>query len=470
MTASPHGRCPVFPPPLKGKAALWRLFFKKRRSWMDGLYDRSYEMKMGEVRLPGLHLYMVNQPDLVRRVMVDDYADFPKHKMMGDILEPLLGESIFTTNGRQWQKQRQMLNPAFEMARVQYVFSLMQDAAAAMENRLRAQEHLPDIDIDHEMTYVTADIIFRTILSINLEEEEARRIFDAFVLFQKLSPRAALGRVFNLPSWWPFGRAAEKKRLAAGREIHEAIARVIRPRYDAGPDAGAERDILASLLKAVDPDTGERFSFNEIVDQVAMLFLAGHETSASALTWSVYLLSLHPEVQEEAHREVVSVLAQEPLGVSAIRHMDLVRDIFREALRLYPPVGFFARECAKKTKMRKKTMPKGSLVVVAPWLIHRHRDYWEKPNDFDPYRFSRDKGKMPMRDIWLPFGMGPRVCIGTAFAMQEAGLILAVLLKHYRISLKPGFVPEPVGRITVRSDNGMRVRLERRTETKAEAA
>jgi cytochrome P450 len=465
MSSVPHHpRCPVFPPPLKGKAALWKLFFKKQRSWMDGLYDRSYQMKMGEVRLPGVHLYMVNQPDLVRRVMIDDVAQFPKHKMMGDILEPLLGESIFTTNGRQWQKQREMLNPAFEMARVQYVFSLMQDAVTAMEARLAARADLADIDIDHEMTYVTADIIFRTILSVSIEEDEARAIFDAFVLFQKESPRAALHRVFNLPSWWPFGRRAEKKRLAAGEEIRAALTRVIRPRYDAGPGAGDEQDILASLLKSVDPDTGGRFSFNEIVDQVAMLFLAGHETSASALTWSLYLLSLNPEVQEDARREVMDVLAAEPLGVSAIRRMGLVRDVFREALRLYPPVGFFARECAEKTKMRDKKMPKGSVVVVAPWLIHRHREYWDNPDGFDPYRFSRDKGKVSMRDIFLPFGMGPRVCIGTAFAMQEAGLILATLLKTYRVDPVDGFVPEPVGRITVRSDNGMRVRLTRREE------
>src|SRR5690606_3314472 len=242
--------CPVYPRPLKGKASLWRLFFKKRRSWMDGLYDRSYQMKMGEIALPGLHLYMVNQPELVRKIMVEEYAEFPKHRMMGDILEPLLGESIFTTNGAQWQKQRDMLNPSFEMARVQHVFSLMQDAVGAMMLRLRARDLSKDIDIDDEMTLVTADIIFRTILSVSIDSAEAEKTFDACGLFQTGSPRAALHRVFRLPAWWPFGGARERARLAAGQDIRAAIARVIRPRYDA-PDAADTQDILSSLLKAV---------------------------------------------------------------------------------------------------------------------------------------------------------------------------------------------------------------------------
>jgi len=329
-----------------------------------------------------------------------------------------------------------------------------------MERRLEASG--PEIDIDSEMTYVTADIIFRTILSVNIEQERAKSIFDAFVIFQKLSPRAVLRRAFGFPRWWPFGRADEKKRLRAGQDIRHAIASVIRQRYDAVTATGNDTvsgDILHSLLQAHDHDTGERFSFDEIVDQVAMLFLAGHETSASALTWSLYLLATHPDEQETARKEVDAVFSAEGVSVSAVRHMSYVRDVFREALRLYPPVGFFARECAHSVQMRDKKMAKGATVIVAPWLIHRHELYWEKPACFDPSRFEKNNSTVPLRDIYLPFGMGPRVCIGTAFAMQEAGLILATILRQYRIEMAEGFEPQPVGRITVRSDNGMRIRL-----------
>lgn len=452
--------CPVRPLPLKEKASLLSLFFKKRRSWLDALYERSYSMKMGEIRMPGLHLYMVNQPDLVRRVMVDEVEKFPKHRLMGDILKPLLGESIFTTNGAQWKKQRDMLDPSFDLVRVQHVFGLMQAGVAAMERRLSTKETDPVVDMDAEMTFVTADIIFRTILSLSLDSAEARKIFDAFVFFQEKSPAAALKQAFRLPDWIPFGKIDEKRRIAAGREIREALEKVIRPRYDAR--SGEEKDILSSILSAVDPDTGERFSFEEIVDQVAMLFLAGHETSAAALSWSLYLLALHPEMQESVHAEVTQALSGEEMGPAALRRMELVRDVFREALRLYPPVGFFSRECANDEKMRDKKMGKGALVVVAPWLIHRHKDYWENPDGFDPFRYAKDKLKAPLHETFLPFGMGQRVCIGMSFALQESALILATLVRRYRFRLAEGFTPDPVGRITIRPENGMKLVLTRR--------
>jgi cytochrome P450 len=448
--------CPVYPKPLKDKASIFKLFFRKRRSWLEALYERSYKMKMGQVNIPGNRIYMINQPDLVQRVMIEEAAEFPKHKLMGDIMSPLMGESIFTTNGRQWKKQRDMLNPSFDMVRVQHVFGLMQDAADAMLKRLAGRE-ATEIDMDAEMTYVTADIIFRTILSVSIEEKEARQIFDAFAIFQEETPKATLKRIFHLPSWFGGG---EKRRIASGREIRDTLARIIRPRYDAG--GGEEKDILSSILATIDEDKGQRFSFDEIVDQVAMLFLAGHETSAAALTWSLYLLALHPDIQEQAAAEVKNIAVDGNIDIAAVRQMDLVRDVFREALRLYPPVGFFARECTVSTQMRDKQVEKGSSIVIAPWLIQRHRDYWDRPDDFDPYRYAKDKMKVPLRDAFLPFGMGPRVCIGTAFAMQEGVLILATLLQKYKMALAPGFTPQPVGRLTVRSENGMQMILTKR--------
>ncbi|MDV2856263.1 cytochrome P450 [Oceanimonas sp. CAM02] len=459
--------CPVFPKPAKSKASLWKVFFTKRHSWLDALYERSYGMKMGEYKLPGLTLYMVNQPELVRNVMVQNMANFPKNQMLGDILEPLLGESIFTTNGEQWQKQRDMLDPAFKHARVQQVFGLMQNAAQDMLARLK--NHQPGQDIDPEMTFVTADIIFRTIMSAKLNEAQANRILEAFVRFQAESPKLALKKMFRLPGFMQRG-ASERQRMAAAKEIRGTIEDIIRPRYEqaeaarAGcPNARAElenqQDILSSLLLTTDQTTGQPFNFNEIVDQISMLFLAGHETTASSLTWSLYLLALHPQVQQDAYEEVARVLAEQPMSVAAIRKMVLVRDVFREALRLYPPVGFLSRECAHATEMRDKQMKAGSTVMVSPWLIHRHKDYWHNPHSFDPYRFTSKELKTPLSKSYLPFGAGPRVCIGAAFAQQESSLILASILQHYHISMPPGFEPQPVGRLTIRSENGLQLIL-----------
>ncbi|GGB46330.1 cytochrome P450 [Oceanisphaera marina] len=462
--------CPVFPKPAKSKSSLWKVFFKKRHSWLDALYERSYRMKMGEFKLPGFRLYMVNQPDLVRKVMVQDVANFPKNRLLGEILEPLLGESIFTTNGEQWQKQRNMLDPAFKHTRVQQVFGLMQAAVNDMSTRLT--QHQPGQDIDPEMTFVTADIIFRTIMSTELAPDKAERILAAFVRFQAESPKLALLKMFKAPAFMQRG-ASERKRIKAAKEIRSAIEEIVTPRYNQAQAARAgcpqsqaavaeQQDILSSLLQAVDEDSQAPFSFNEIVDQISMLFLAGHETTASSLTWSLYLLALYPEVQQQAREEVQTVLAEQvgqAMSVQALRKMILVRDTFREALRLYPPVGFLSRECTHTTQMRDKNMPAGSSVMISPWLIHRHQDFWDNPNGFDPSRFTSKNLKTPLSKSYLPFGAGPRVCIGAAFAQQEASLILATILKDYRFALADDFVPEPVGKLTIRSQNGMRIVL-----------
>jgi cytochrome P450 len=451
---------PFFPEPLKNKASLFFTFFKKRRSWLDGLYERSYSMKMGRVKMPGLDLHVINQPDLVHRVLVDEVKEFPKNQLLGHLLEPLLGESIFTTNGEQWKKQREMLNPSFEMARISHVFGLMNDAVKEMNQLLHSKVNVNRLDIDPEMTYVTADIIFRTILSSRLDRSDASRIIEAFVTFQEETARTAMRTMFKIPQWlWFF--TGEAKRIKAGDEIRDILAKIIRPRYEIALQQKVdEKDILSSLLSAVDSDSGEHFTFEEILDQVAMLFLAGHETSASALTWAIYLLSLYPDIQERAYKEVLSITGDGEFDAIQVKQMDLINNIFKETLRLYPPVGFFARESSHETTMRDKTIAKDSSVVVAPWLIHRHSEFWDNPNGFDPDRFNDPKSIQ--KDTYLPFGMGARVCIGSSFAIQEAVLILATIVRDFKIELQDDFVPDVVGRLTVRSANGMHVVLTKR--------
>ncbi|WP_085317971.1 cytochrome P450 [Derxia lacustris] len=472
--------CPVHPKPLKSKAsALWMYLFK-RRSWMDGLFERSYTMKMGEIHFPGLDLYMVNEPKLWKQVLIDEAADFPKHELLGHALEPLLGESIFTTNGAQWRRQRDMMEKSFEAARIKHVFGLMSDAADAMRARLDALPDGIEYDVEMEMTQVTADIIFRTILSVSLEGEDARRIFKAFSRFQELAPRLIMPIVLRWPRIFHPWLAARASRAAA-KEIRGVLEGFIRPRHEAWaraqaaaraaeaagttatpPAADAPDDILASLLDAVDPVAGTHFSFDELVDQVAMLFLAGHETSASALSWSLYLLANTPDIQQRMHDEVVAECGAGPVDFGAIRALELVRNVFRETLRLYPPVGFFARSTPAPRRMRDKELPADSTIVIAPWLIQRHREYWERPDDFDPDRYSTESARESLKCAYLPFSAGPRVCIGAAFALQEAALILATLVRRYRFAPLASHTPQPVGRITIRSENGIRLAVHKR--------
>ncbi|EAK0248326.1 cytochrome P450 [Campylobacter jejuni] len=448
--------CPFFPKPYKNKASTLLTFLLKRRSWLDGLYERSYKMQTGYVKMPNFDLYVINDTKEVKRMMVDEVREFPKSAFLHELLSPLLGESIFTTNGEVWKKQRELLRPSFEMTRINKVFNLMSEAVADMMDRFSKYPNHAVIEVDEAMTFITADVIFRTIMSSKLDEEKGKKILNAFVTFQEQSVHTAMRRMFRFPKWLSY-ILGDRKRAKAGDVIRQVLSDIIKPRYDTADNAEFE-DILGSLLLVVDADTNKRFSFEEILDQVAMLFLAGHETTASSLTWTLYLLSLYPKEQEKAYEEITQVLQGGAIEISHLRQFKYLTNIFKESLRLYPPVGFFAREAKKDTQVRDKLIKKGSGVVIAPWLIHRHEEFWTNPHGFNPSRFEGEYKK----DAYLPFGVGERICIGQGFAMQEAILILANILKTYKLELEEGFVPDVVGRLTVRSANGMRIKFSKR--------
>ncbi|EAK7367258.1 cytochrome P450 [Campylobacter jejuni] len=448
--------CPFFPKPYKNKASTLLTFLLKRRSWLDGLYERSYKMQTGYVKMPNFDLYVINDTKEVKRMMVDKVREFPKSAFLHELLSPLLGESIFTTNGEVWKKQRELLRPSFEMTRINKVFNLMSEAVADMMDRFGKYPNHAVIEVDEAMTFITADVIFRTIMSSKLDEGKGKKILNAFVTFQEQSVHTAMRRMFRFPKWLSYV-LGDRKRTKAGDVIRQVLSDIIKPRYDMADNAEFE-DILGSLLLVVDADTNKRFSFEEILDQVAMLFLAGHETTASSLTWTLYLLSLYPKEQEKAYEEITQVLQGGAIEISHLRQFKYLTNIFKESLRLYPPVGFFAREAKKDTQVRDKLIKKGSGVVIAPWLIHRHEEFWTNPHGFNPSRFEGEYKK----DAYLPFGVGERICIGQGFAMQEAILILANILKTYKLELEEGFVPDVVGRLTVRSANGMRIKFSKR--------
>jgi cytochrome P450 len=337
------------------------------------------------------------------------------------------------------------------------VFDLMQQACDDMLLRVNSTNQKKRVcDMDEEMTFVTADIIFRTIMTTKLAPDAAEQITEAFTRFQHQSLRITMLRLFNIPLRL-FG-FKERQRRNAAQKIRGTLESLIRPRYEA-ISRGDEKewtDILSTLLNTIDPETNKRFSFKEIVDQVAMLFLAGHETSASALSWTFYLLSEYPEIQQQAFKEIQETVGDRKIKKEDIKKLTFVTAIFRETLRLYPPVGFMAREAKEEVTLRDKIVAKGKTVIVSPWLIHRNKDHWQKPHEFDPQRFLKSHD-IPLKSKYLPFGMGQRICVGASFAMQEAVLIIASFLQQYRIENIKGFEPKPVGRLTIRSENGINV-------------
>jgi cytochrome P450 len=319
-----------------------------------------------------------------------------------------------------------------------------------------------ELAIDTEMTHVTADIIFRTIFSKPLSAEEARLIYDAFIRFQETAFSHGMTKTVGFPSLFTTFR--QKKARSAAIEIRGVLDPLVKERYDSfhKGERQTHQDILQALISIKDPETGTHFDFRELCEQVAMLFLAGHETSASSLGWALWLLAMQPKIQERVHAETVKVLGRERPQFSHMKRLSLTRNVFSEALRLYPPVAFLPRTAACPVKLRDKSIGIGSIISVSPWLIQRHRRYWNKPDVFDPDRFDRRESTDSLRQAYLPFSKGPRVCLGAAFALQEATLILGNLCRSFRFDPVVGFEPKPIGRLTVRSENGIRLKITKR--------
>jgi len=460
---SPQRFIPPFPRPLKSKAGLIRRFLIGRSSWIHTLFEKSYTLKLGRIRLPRLTFFVVGDPELVTEVMEDRQRIFPKHRLLNDMLDPLLGRSIFSVNDKEWADQRAMVGPAFQHTHLQRAFPAMAAAGADLIALIRARDLARPLDIDPLMTHVTADIIFRTLFSLPLTEAGSQSVYGAFNRYQALAQPSTILGLYGLPRGWYRRRMAK-----AAAEVHALFAPLLQARLEATKAAEREGippppdDILQALIAARHPETGASFTFQGLIDQLSIIFLAGHETSASALGWTLYCLAESPALQERLHAEIAQATGGGALAYEHLKALEGVRNLFREGLRLYPPVSFLPREVTCPMERRGKMMKPGDMVVVSPWLIQRNPEHWPCPHAFDPDRFAREDEAQAAKQAWLPFGRGPRICIGAGFASQEGVLILAEIIRAFRLVAAPGPGPELVNRLTLRPKHGIHLMLNER--------
>ncbi|MFM7334942.1 MAG: cytochrome P450 [Tabrizicola sp.] len=439
---------PPKPEPRADRVSLWGHLRAFRRDILSAQPARLYRAWMAEFRTPFFRSYLCNDPDLVRRVLDERPADFPKSDRVTEGLRPLLGRSVFVTNGEEWLRQRRIIDPAFEGGRVKEAFPAIWAASEAAVARLAPGV----VEVELAASHAAADVIFRTLFSIPIEDRVAQGVFHEFRAYQRSAPILNLGAFLPLPSWVPRLHRGATKRSA--KVIRELIGGLTADRARAIAAGEAPADLATRIMTTPDPVTGERFGTAEMVDQVAIFFLAGHETSASALGWALYLLATHPEAQERVAAEAEGLRPE--FGVmSSLR---FTRDVFREALRLYPPVPMLVRETAGAEEFRGRKVGKGAQVVISPWHLHRHERLWDRPDEFDPDRWT---GEVPQGG-YLPFSRGPRVCPGAGFAMLEGVLLLAHLVRAFRFEAVAGRVPVPVAHLTVRAKDGIWLRVTRR--------
>ena len=435
------------------KVSLWRYLRLFRQDILSAQPAKLYRAWMAEFKTPFFRSYLINQPELVKRVLNERPKDFPKSDRIGEGLRPLLGNSVFLTNGAEWKRQRRIIDPAFEGGRLRDTFPAMWAAGEAAVARMSEGVQ----EVEQETSFAAADVIFRTLFSIPIENRIAQAVFTEFRDYQRTQPILNLAAFLKGPKWMPrLHRSRTKQTAASIRKLITELTEARMAQINAG---SAPDDLATKIMTTADPETGETFTTDEMVDQVAIFFLAGHETSASALAWTLYLLAMFPDWQDKLALEAQALDQGAEFGVMS--KLRLSRDVFREALRLYPPVPMMVRETTCPETFRDRDVKPGAQVVISPWHLHRQTRLWDNPDGFDPARWATENGKQCMRDAFIPFSSGPRVCTGAGFAMVEGPLLLSMMLRHYRFELTEK-VPVPVAHLTVRSKDGIWLKVSKR--------
>ncbi|WP_371060290.1 cytochrome P450 [Rhodosalinus sp. 5P4] len=434
----------------------WRYLRLFRQDILSAQPARLYRAWMAEFRTPFFRSYLVNHPALVDLVLKERPDDFPKSARVSEGLRPLLGESVFLTNGATWKRQRRIIDPAFDGGRLRETFPAMWDAGEAAAARLAARAG-DTVEIEAETSHAAADVIFRTLFSIPIEDRIATRVFREFRAYQRSQPILNAAAFLRLPRWAPRGHRGGTRRAA--RAIRALLAELTAGRMQAIAAGEAPDDLATKIMTTCDPETGETFTEAEMVDQVAIFFLAGHETSASALAWALYLMAAFPDWQDKVAEEARAHLAPDFACVSRLR---VARDVFRETLRLYPPVPMMVREATRPEHFRGRDVAPGAQIVLSPWHQHRHTRLWDDPDGFDPARWETEEGRASARVAYMPFSAGSRVCTGAGFAMMEGVLLLSRLLRDVRVELADRPPPVPVAHLTVRARDGIWLRVRRR--------
>jgi cytochrome P450 len=425
-----------------------------RKSAIGTWGQRAYEEDIIQGRFFGHSSFILNTPDAIRHVLVDNYENYTRTPAGIRVLRPMLGEGLLIAEGRAWKHQRRTLSPAFTPRAVATLVPHMVAVTDETIAKLQESSGAP-VDLREAMQRMTLEIAGRTMFSFGMSRHGAA--LRDFVM--EYGARLARPHFLDLllPLAWPspqdFSRARFRKRWT------RFVAMLIAERRAAGKNEGAPpRDLFDLMVAARDSETGESFSDDQLGDQVATMILAGHETTATALFWSLYLLALDPVTQDVLANEVQGATAG---GALDIERLKFTRAVVDETMRLYPPAFLIARAAAAPDTIAGIPVRKQDVILIAPWLLHRHEKLWRDPNAFIPSRFM-PPSPPPDRFAYLPFGVGARVCIGAHFALVEATLALAKMIGAFRVELLDKEPVMPIGVVTTQPDRSPMFRITRR--------
>ncbi len=408
---------------------------------------------MAHFRLMWRDVYLLSRPEAIKHVLVDHYKQYVKGQPY-DRLEVILGKGLLTSEGDFWLRQRRLVQPAFHHSRVDALSSMM---VAAVEEMLQDWERLARInqpfDVHVEMMRLTLTIVGRALFSVNLREhaQETRQAMDT--LLKQLQRRVS--SPFNLPAVFPTARDI------AYRHALSALNRVVYRTIEERRRLQVDRDDLLSMLIRSNEE-GSSMTDLQLRDEVATLILAGHETTATALSWTWQLLSRHPIAERSLSAELSSQLGGNPPDLQDLPELPYNQMVIDESLRLYPPAWLIPRTAIDDDSIDGTPIPAGSIIFMSPYVTHRHPDLWYNPEGFDPERFTPERSQDRPDFAYFPFGGGPHKCIGYQFALLEIQIVLAMVLQRYQLELMPGYPAIPQPTVTLRPKDGIWMRLKKK--------
>lgn len=386
--------------------------------------------------------YLVNHPDYIQHVLRDSNRIYSKDTFAYTMTTAVFGESsLFISDGAFWQRIRRLSQPAFHRERIDAIGTLVTDLTMKRLNTWEAAaKNNQTLNVEDEMMELTLDIVGRALFSVDFDEQ-AREIVQAIT-------------TVNISMKPGFPKLHNERLQAALARLDEAVYAIVRERRANNVDHG---DLLSMLMLAADADTGEGLTDSQIRDQIITMIIPAEETTSTALAWTWYLLGQHPEIEAKMRQEISSVLNGRQATVADFANLQYTRMVFEEALRFYPPIWIMSRKATQDDEIGGYRIPANAFVAMSPYAMHRHPDFWQNPDVFDPEHFSPEQSANRPRYAFYPFGGGPRGCIGESFAMTESLLILATVMQHYRMPLVADHAVETDAVYTLRPSNGVLV-------------
>ena len=451
VAAQDAGFEPLRPIPPEEPPSSFRSLWMARTDLLSFWTKKAYRMQFFGRKFVNRWVFIANSPDTVEHVFVTRHDNYQrKSPYMRKALKPLIGDGLFISEGAKWRSRRALEGPAFHTSHLDRFGEVMRECAEEVEARW-AQENLDrQFHVLPDMAALTARIIGRCMFGDAMDSARSESMVADFTRYQAAIEKFDFSSFFGLPEWWPkMPHGRRTTRAAEG--IQTLVDELILRRFNEGTDDGT---LLSMLLRATDPESGTGLTLEQVRNEAIVIFMAGHETTANSLAWTWYLLSLHPQAQQKFHEELKTVLNGRAPSYADVPALKFTRAIFEEAMRLYPPIPALSRQAIGDDEIRKRTVPAGSIMLVVPWLLHRHERLWEKPHQFIPERFMPGAPKIH-RYAYLPFSAGPRVCLGKMFGLTEAIICLAVLGQRFTLSMVPGFKYGYDCRLALRPSGGL---------------